>query len=406
MSDDSSVPRPSGAHRTKPHRTLSTDVRVVLELLRESGFDSPAALEKPAGLSRTRLAEALSILEEKGLLEAQGGSPRKSGSGSKVLRLNAGRGHVIGIDIGGTSLRVALADIGGTVLGKWCTSTKEACSPSQVIEEIRKGADLLFQDASVPRRSLLAVSAGAPGITDRDAGVVLATSYLRGWKDVPLRSLLESALSVPATIENDVRVAAIGEHWQGAARGLKDFVFFAIGTGIAAGIFVNGQLVHGPDWAAGEIGYMMVPGTAVAAAGSGTPGALEEIIGGEGIRQQWLRSRNGNHPDVLEGLTAKEIFEHAQAGDALALSIVERTSRTLAYAIYNMSLVLNSSLFVLGGGVGVNTSLLQATRAILEPYNTPVRPKLALSSLGPDAQLMGAVRLALDQADAHVALSN
>jgi glucokinase len=404
MSDDSPVLRPSGAQRTKPHQVLSTNVLLVLQLLREHDFESAAAIEKASGLGRTSLAEAIGFLEERGLIHSQNRTTGKSGTG-RALRLNPGSGHVVGIDLGATNLRVALADMSGVILGKWCASTTEASSPSQVIEEICKGITHLLQSASVSRGSLRSISVGAPGITDREAGVVIATSYLRGWRDVPLRSLLESELRVPAAIENDVRMAAIGENWKGAARGLKDFVFFAIGSGIAAGIFVNGQLVHGSDCAAGEIGYMIVPGTSVAAVGSGTPGALEQIIGGEGIRQQWLRSRSGNHPDVPAGLTAKEIFQHAQAGDSFAQSIVEHTSRTLAYAIYNMSLVLNNSLFVLGGGVGINTSLLQATRAILEPYSNPVRPKLALSSLGPDAQLMGAVRLALDEADAHLALS-
>jgi glucokinase len=291
-----------------------------------------------------------------------------------------------------------LADARGTVLDKWSASTRRTSSARAVVEQIREGVSCLLQRASIPRASLLAVAAGAPGVTDAAAGVVFATSYLKGWTNVPLRSLLESALRVSATVENDVRVAAIGENWHGAARGVDDFVFLAIGTGIAAGIFVNGQLVRGKDWAAGEVGYMLVPGAPEEAAKRGEPGSLESVIGGEGVKLQWLnfrRTRSQSEPD----LSATEIFDRAQAGDPLAKSILDRSARMLAYAVYNLSLVLNSSLFVLGGGVGMSIPLLESTRRILRQYKEPVRPKLALSALGQDAQLMGTIRLALDLAE-------
>jgi glucokinase len=240
-----------------------------------------------------------------------------------------------------------------------------------------------------------------PGVTDTEAGMVIATSYLGGWRNVRLRKLLESALNIPAAIENDVRVAAIGENWRGAARGVSDFAFLAIGTGIAAGIFVNGQLVRGRDWSAGEVGYMLVPGTTEAAAKRGTPGSLESIIGGEGIKLQWTNARNGNRNSLRPNLTATEIFDYAKAGNPLAKSVLDRSARILAYAVYNISLVLNSSLFVLGGGVGASAPFLEATRRILRSYNEPVRPKLTLSTLGQDAQLIGTIRLALDTAESR-----
>ena len=200
-----------------------------------------------------------------------------------------------------------------------------------------------------------------------------------------------------------MRLGAIGEHWLGAARGVQNFVFLAIGTGIAMGIVVNGQLVHGANWAAGEVGYMLVPGIPEAPLRRGEPGALESVIGGEGIRSQWLHSLNGKHTSPQSNLTATEIFERAHAGDPLAKSVLDRTARMLASAVYNISLILNSSLFVLGGGVGVSMLLRDATQRILKKYNSP--PKLTLSGLGQDAQLMGTIRLALDKAESGVRLS-
>jgi glucokinase len=306
--------------------------------------------------------------------------------------------HVVAIDIGGSNLRVALADAKGNILGKWTASTKRTSSAQMVVRQIRGGVDDLLRQTGVPRRSLLAAAAGAPGVTDSQRGIVFATSYLRGWKDVPLSRLLSSALRIPAKVENDVKLAAIGENWAGAARGFRDFVFLAIGTGIAAGIFVNGQLVHGSDHVAGEVGYMIVPGTTQEPAKRGTPGALESMIGGEGIKGQWVHSAKKQGRNAKD-ISATGIFYHALSGDQRAKSVLEKSARVLALAIHNISTVLNPSLFVLGGGVGMNAALISETQRILEPYTQPSRPKLIASALGQDAQLMGAIRLALDVAE-------
>jgi glucokinase len=306
-------------------------------------------------------------------------------------------GLVAGVDIGGSNLRVALADLHGNVLGRWNTSTKATSSPEMVIEQIQHGIDRLLSQSSYSRRSLLSVAAGAPGVTNSQAGVVLATSYLKGWRNVPLRQMLEAALGVLAAVENDVRMAALGEHWMGAARGVDDFVFLAIGTGIAAGVFANGKLLHGSNWTAGEVGYMHVPLATQEPPGPGEPGALESIIGGDGIRRQWSSVFVDNSKP--ESLTATEIFSRASKGDPQAGRVLEHSAQLLAYAVYNISLVLNCSLFVLGGGIGVSIPLCDATRRILERYNEPSRPKLVISSLGTDAQLMGAIRLALTTAN-------
>jgi glucokinase len=303
---------------------------------------------------------------------------------------------VVGVDIGGSNLRVALADIQGNVLGRWSASTRETSSPEMVVAQIEEGVESLLEQSNSPRRSLGVIAAGVPGVTDPKAGVVLATSYLKGWKNVPFQHLLESAFGVPAAVENDVRMAALGEHWLGTARGVDDFVFLALGTGIAAGIFANGKLVHGVNCAAGEVGYMYVPGAVEIPALPGTPGSLESAIGGDGIRQQWLKVCKA---DVRsETLNASDIFARASSGDLLAQSVLDRSAQLLAYAVYNISLVLNSSLFVLGGGVGVNIPLRDATERILQQYKEPSCPKVVVSNLGTDAQLMGAIRLALTTA--------
>lgn len=320
-----------------------------------------------------------------------------STSGRREARLaSKDKNLVVGVDIGGSNLRIALADIRGEVLGRWKASTKETSSAEMVIVQIEQGVDALLAQCSSSRRALLSIAAGTPGVTDSEAGVVLATSFLRGWKDVPFRWLLESRFAVPAAIENDVRMAAIGEHWIGAARNVDDFVFLGLGTGIAAGIFANGKLIRGVNCTAGEVGYMHVPGSPEDPAKAGAPGSLESVLGGGGIQEQWAKNRADSH---LRDLRATEIFARAARGDELAQKILDRSAQLLAYAIYNISLVLNSSLFVLGGGVGVSVPLRDATERVLAQYTEPSSPKLAISSLGKVAQIMGAIRLAMTTAE-------
>jgi glucokinase len=303
--------------------------------------------------------------------------------------------YVIGADIGGTNLRLALADCEGSILGRWTASTSGARDAATVVRLMREGVDKLLHDASLPPNCLSAIAAGAPGITDTDNGVVIATSYLMGWRDVPLREMLEAEFGVPASVDNDVNLAAIGELHAGAAQGASDFVFLAIGTGLGAGIVLNGDVHRGTIWTAGEIGYMLVPGTSDAPVERGKPGALEAIVGGEGIKSTW-KSRWSQAPTSIPiDATPTQIFDYALEGNPLAQEVLQLAARTLAYAIYNISLILNSPLFVLGGSIGVHPALAEATRLVLHERRARAQTTLIPSALGTDAQLIGAVFLAL-----------
>jgi glucokinase len=311
-------------------------------------------------------------------------------------------GYVVGADIGGTSLRLALADMEGTILAKWKVSTAGIRDPQVVVRLMHEGVAELLKQNRLPHSSLRAIAAGAPGVTNVDEGIVIATSYLMGWRDVPLRALLEARLGVPAAIENDVNTAAIAESKIGAAQGIRDFVFLAVGTGIGAGIVLNGRLFHGMNWSAGEIGYLLVPGTSVKPVESGEPGALESIIGGEGIKAQWQSIWREELTPLPKDLVATQIFDHALAGDALARTVLCKTAETLAYAIYNLAVVLNCPLFVLGGSVGMHPALWELTQEILAQRDKRVQPRLLRSMLGPDAQVNGAIHLAIETAGSRV----
>ncbi|HTJ29616.1 MAG TPA: ROK family protein [Acidobacteriaceae bacterium] len=312
--------------------------------------------------------------------------------------------YVLGIDIGGTNLRLALADSNAAILNTWSRNLQQSPDPASVVALICEGAQSLLQEAGLPPSSLIACAAGAPGITDTDRGVVLATSYLLGWRNVPLQALLEEALNIPAAIDNDVNIAALGEFHateHDKHKDARNFVFLAIGTGIGAGILLNGQLHRGETFSAGEIGYMLVPGVSEIPAAEDEPGALESRIGGTGLRNQWRTLWNPSQTRLPIDAAPTEIFAEAATGAPLATQLLDSSARILAYAIYNIALVLNCRLFVLGGGAGMHPAFLTSVQQHVNARNPYAPITVLASTLGPAAQLAGAVHLALETAARH-----
>jgi glucokinase len=282
-------------------------------------------------------------------------------------------------------------------------STRGNRTPRKIVDLIHSGLQLLIQQSGISEKKLLGVGLGAPGITDVRAGIVISAPHLQEWHSVPLRDLLESKLGIPAVVENDVNTAALGESWAGSARGVSDFVFLAIGTGIGAGIYIGDRLYHGSEWAAGEVGYLLLPGAPVSPMAINKPGAFESVIGGHGIENAWRQMCRNSAPrgSANSQLKATQIFELAEQGDMRARELLQATAQVLAHALANISVMLNTSLIVLGGAIGTSEPLLRATRKLLD-RNEVARPSLAISLLGEDAQLYGAVRLALDRVESSI----
>lgn len=395
----------SGPGPARPGQLRQVNVGEILRFLRLHTPCSCADLARFSGLSAPTVSSTVEYLRSKGLVEQIGRGVSNGGRPPRLLRFNDTFGYVVGADIGGTTARVALADLNGKIIGKSTVLLNKRSSPKQVVALIVSQIRQLERDHRIPHKRLLALAAGAPGITDTRSGIVLSAPNLFGWKNVPLRQMLEKSVQVPSSVENDVNLGALGESASGTARGVKNFVFLAIGSGIGAGIFVNGHLYHGSDWTAGEIGYLYVRGTEETPPAMDRRGPLESVIGGQGIEQMWREKLavNGRCSPQARQLRLKtsQIFDLAESGNAKATDVLQHTARILANAITNVSLILDSSLVVLGGGVGNHPALLEATQRVLE-QNEFARPQLALSRLGGDAQLHGAIWLALKMVEQRV----
>src|SRR5579863_4753438 len=354
----------------RPELLREINARQVLRLLRQHGPCSRADLVRYSGLSAPTISSGVAYLENRRLVEPMGPGSSSGGRPPSLLRFNSRLGYVAGVDIGTSVVRVALADLNGSTIGRWSASTRAHSTPERVAALVPTGIRKLQSHHRLPPKKLLALAAGVPGITDARAGIVLSAPILpSGWQAVPLERMLETATGIPCCIENDVNLAACGENRLGMARGVPNFVFLTIGTGVGAGIFVEGRLYHGADWTAGEIGYLYVPGTGEAPLALGRPGSLESIIGVKGIRRAWHKlcdadGRAGR--EAQRDLGVSEIFNLAQRGESPALAILQQTARILADAITNVCVILNSSLVILGGRIGSHPALFEATRRIVE----------------------------------------
>jgi predicted NBD/HSP70 family sugar kinase len=263
--------------------------------------------------------------------------------------------------------------------------------PSVLLSRI--GADLLsvLREADVPAERLVAVGAAAPGIVDRIEGTVIAVN-LEGWSRVPMAAMLNRALGAPVVVDNDVNMAILGERWRGSARGHDTCAFLLFGTGIGAGIVVNGQLHHGHHFLAGEIALMCM-GPEYVDADFGGRGCLETLAGLKGLSSRWSHA---GHRDT-DGWVAR-LFEAASAGDRRARRIVHETATWIGMAIANVNVVLDPSLIVLGGGLILHgKSLLEDVRRIVGRI-VRMPAQVVVSELGDEAPLWGSVLVATTEA--------
>ena len=388
----------------RPGLLRQVNTRSLLRLLREHAPCSKADLVRHSGLSAPAVAAGIAQLKSLGLAESLGGGTSNGGRPPELLRFPVRHGFVAAADIGGTRLRLLLADLDGAPTAEWSTVLgREEKTPEAVCRLISEGLTTMCRAKRVARRSVLHLTAGAPGITDVQRGIVLSAPNLKHWNDVPLRSLLRRVTGLPVEVENDTNLAALGEHLRGVARGVESFIFLALGTGLGAGVFLGGKIHHGAQWTAGEVGYFGTPGSSRGSLRLRKAGLLESVIGGAGIERLWSEelARRGVQDVALRKLRAPHILDRAHAGDEAALSVLRSVATTLAAAITDVCLLLNPELVVLGGGIGAHPALCRATEALLSG-NEFARPRLSSSTLGSQAQLFGGVAVSLAAIEARL----
>jgi glucokinase len=372
-------------------RRLNLD-RVLAAAIAHEGDFTRAELIKTTGLSAPTVGSLSSTLIRLGLLTDLGVGPSRGGRRPGHMQFNANYGFVAGIDIGPTRTRLGLADLRGELLARRVLATPRDVDPQAVLRRMAHEISALSKEADLARERLIAVAAGVPGIVDPTGGVVVGlTPNLKGWAGAPVAALLTRESGVDAVVENDVNLAVLGEHWKGAARGHDTCVFLTFGTGIGAGIMMNGQLYHGHHFLAGEIGLMCM-GPQYVARDFGSRGCLETLSGLGALKAKW----NQGAADSPEWVA--ELFRAAENGDELARKTVEDAGTVLGIAAANVSSVLDPSLIVLGGAlVAQGTPLVERIRQIIAKFIFSP-PPVVVSSLDKEAPLWGSLLLATSAA--------
>lgn len=261
----------------------------------------------------------------------------------------------IGVDLGGTNLRVAAVTGPGQTLEVLRSATPLSLGREQVIHEIAAEVRSLAGKFRSAHR-LMGIGVGVPGILDLASGTLHSAANLPGWDQYPVRAVLEEKLGIPVVLENDANCAALGEKWLGAGRDVEDLCMLTLGTGVGGAFVFNGRPWHGMTGMAGEIGHMTVMPEG-ALCGCGNRGCLEQYASATAVvRMASEMIGKGEAPGLertakLEPLTARVVFEAAREGDAAAQEIFDVVGRALGIVLANLVNALNLPLYVIGGGL-------------------------------------------------------
>jgi glucokinase len=381
-----------------PALMRETNARTILTLLKKLGPCSRADLVRKTGMSAPTVANVVSDLSGLGLIEWIGEGPSGGGRRPENLRFKADSGFLAGVEVTTDALRILLTDLNGTLLDEQYDPLPiNSRSPDAVVEALNASLKAIMQKHNLPRKKLLAFTVGVAGITNTNDGIVISVSGSNTWRDVPLLDMLKKHFACAIFVENDTNLAAIGEHFCGVAQSEDSFIFVAVGSGVGAGIFLNGQIVHGASWSAGEIGYLHVPNISNMEPSLYEYGGLEQVLGGGGILRSWnaVSSKSGVTMKIRK---ASNVLDLASQGNVVAQKLVHQRARLLKDVVLNLSLTLNPSLFVFGGELGSHAALLEPTMEMLRRSEVAVARVLP-SSLGNSAVVWGAIAVAMQDSE-------
>jgi predicted NBD/HSP70 family sugar kinase len=361
--------------------------RSVFEALLHRSPISRADLAKVTGLSKQTTSEVIDAFAQQGLVRPVGRTSGNVGRTAVLYELSPEGGHVLGIDLG-ARVTVTLGDIAGRVLAETDEPT-DSRGGAWALEQIARLADRLARDNHTHPSRIRSIVLATPGVVNPRSGAIEMAPNITGLGHLNVVGLLSEKLGSPVAIENDINLALLGEIWHGCAQNVANVAFLALGTGVGLGLYVNGQLVRGENGAAGEIGYLPIGGDPLQAEAR-LQGCLEYQVGAHGIVRRYHQA-GGSDVD-----SAREVFERAQAGDPLAMGVIEETARLTGLAAATVVATVDPQLIVLGGSVGARTDFAdKVARVLLRLAPRPV--EIRTSTLGKRAGVVGALSVALNK---------
>lgn len=314
---------------------------------------------------------------------------------------------IIGIDLGGTSIKFGILTLEGEVQDKWAIPTNILSDGKHIVPDIIESINHRLNLYNLDKSDFIGIGMGTPGTVDIEAATVRGAFNLN-WADTQeVGATISEGVGLPFILDNDANVAALGERWVGAGENQPDVVFITLGTGVGGGIVAAGNLIHGVVGAAGEIGHIVVEPHDGFACTCGNHGCLETVTSATGVvrlARKFAEEYEGSSQikasiDNGDEVTSKDIFIAAEAGDAFALSVVDKFAYYLGFACANLGSTLNPAAIVIGGGVSAAGEFLRSkVETYFQKYSfSTVRDstKIKLAELGNDAGIIGAASLAL-----------
>ena len=358
--------------------------RTVLETIRSSAPVSRAEISRMVGISKPTVSLAIQSLVDAGLVREASEGPDGPSYGALFFEPVPEAALVLGFDLGGRFLRGAICDLRGEIRAR--LDVEVAGSDAETVLGVIAGLrDQLVEAAGVSEAVIDGVVVGVPGVVDAETGRIELATSVAGLEGVEFQPALVERLELPVRLENDVNLAALGEQWQGVARGVDDFVFLSVGTGMGAGLVLHGELHRGRHGAAGEVDFALV----------GLAHDVDPCAAAISAYTSTVVAERSPVTVLQPPFDARDIFAAARAGDAFAHEVVDEVARRIALHLVPIAAVSDVSLAVLGGGLGANGDLLlRPVRELLAGW-IPYPPQVDVSSLGEAAVLTGALAVGL-----------
>ncbi|MCC8127019.1 MAG: ROK family glucokinase [Clostridiales bacterium] len=309
----------------------------------------------------------------------------------------------IGVDIGGTSIKLGLFETTGELLYKWEVPTRREEGGKYILPDIADSILKTLAERKIARGDVAGAGMGVPGPVMPDGYVEVCVNL--GWRDCnPQKELSELLGGIPVRSGNDANVAALGEMWQGGGKGFDDIIMVTLGTGVGGGVIIDQKIVAGRHGLGGEIGHIHVRDDETEHCNCGGVGCLEQTASATGIAREARRKMAASDaPSAMrqygDAITAKEVFDEAKKGDAMAEEVAEMVGYYLGLCLAQLAMTVDPEMFVIGGGVSKAGQYL--IDKIEKNYKklTPIsenKGKICLATLGNDAGIYGAARLMLD----------
>jgi len=396
--------------------TKQSNRSLILNSIRRNGSISRAKLARRTKLSPPTISRVVdSLIQEKLVFEVGTAKSGKYGSGRRpiLLQFNSNVGYVIGAAVGEIKIRAVIANLKGEIIREITAPTLPHKGGDTTTRQLTTTLHQLLNEARVTPHQIKMMGLSAPSPIDRKTGTIIFASTIAGWRNVPLRTIIQEEFEVPTFVENNVDVAAVGEKRYGAGRGAKNLIYVAVSTGIGAGIIIDGRLFYGTNNLAGEISHMAIEKNGWQK-DYGFHGCLETFISGDEM-VKWVKKSLGEGrksiissmvEEDLEAITAETVFIAAGQGDELATEIVTHISRYIGVAMANLVSILDPEIVILGDDIVAAGELpLKIIVGIVKKL-APTLPHITLSGLGDKAAVYGDIAMAMDKALKELNLSS